>query len=85
LRERDIFKLSRQQIIVSRSFNKKKNIKTLKNKEKLLKRINNQNMSLTFFGIKNRYYKNGIWWFTKILNKVVGEDRYDAFRVFRRI
>lgn len=26
----------------------------------------------------------GIWWFTKMLNRVVGEERYDAVRVWRR-
>ncbi|EGR31086.1 hypothetical protein IMG5_118110 [Ichthyophthirius multifiliis] len=41
-------------------------------------------MSLSLFGLKNNYYKNGIWWFTKILNRAVGEDRYDKIRVYRR-
>lgn len=27
----------------------------------------------------------GIWWFTKMLNRVVGEERYDAIRVQRRV
>ena len=26
----------------------------------------------------------GIWWWTKMINRVVGEDRYDAVRVWRR-
>jgi hypothetical protein len=30
------------------------------------------------------YSKIGIWWFTKILNAVVGEDRYEALRIKRR-
>lgn len=47
--------------------------------------IDNNHMSLAFFGVKNNYYKNGIWWFTKILNRAIGEDRYDSLRVFRRI
>lgn len=27
----------------------------------------------------------GIWWFTKMLNRVVGQERYDAIRVQRRV
>jgi hypothetical protein len=27
----------------------------------------------------------GIWWFTKILNAAVGEERYDALRIKRRV
>lgn len=42
-------------------------------------------MSLSIFAVKNQYYKNGIWWFTKMLNRVVGEERYDAVRVWRRV
>ena len=42
-------------------------------------------MSLALFSVKNQYYKNGIWWFTKMLNRAVGENRYDAFRVYRRV
>ena len=41
-------------------------------------------MSIVFH-VKNQYYKNGIFWFTKLLNKVVGESNYDKFRVKRRI
>jgi hypothetical protein len=40
---------------------------------------------LNIFGVKNNYYKNGIWWFTKILNKAVGETRYDSLRLTRRV
>jgi hypothetical protein len=48
-------------------------------------------MSLSLFSVKNKYHKNGffiiigIWNFTKVLNKVVGEERYDSLRVYRRI
>ena len=27
----------------------------------------------------------GIWWFTKIINAAVGEERYDALRIRRRV
>lgn len=27
----------------------------------------------------------GIWWFTKMLNRVIGEERYDAIRIQRRV
>ena len=27
---------------------------------------------------------SGIWWWTKMINRVVGEERYDAVRVWRR-
>ena len=33
----------------------------------------------------NNYYKNGIFWFTKIVNKVVGETFYNKMRMKRRI
>lgn len=42
-------------------------------------------MSLAIFSVKNQYYKNGIWWFTKMFNRAVGEQRYDAWRVERRV
>eukprot|EP01017_Pseudomicrothorax_dubius_P018095 TRINITY_DN2014_c0_g1_i1.p1 TRINITY_DN2014_c0_g1~~TRINITY_DN2014_c0_g1_i1.p1 ORF type:complete len:221 (+),score=35.90 TRINITY_DN2014_c0_g1_i1:124-786(+) len=42
-------------------------------------------MSLAIFSTKNNYHKNGIWWFTKILNRVIGESRYDTLRIQRRI
>lgn len=31
------------------------------------------------------YFTSGIWWWTKAINKVVGEQRYDNFRVWRRV
>ena len=37
------------------------------------------------FPSKVKYYKNGIWWFTKIINKTIGEERYDFLRLERRI
>jgi len=42
-------------------------------------------MSLALFSMKNNYWRNGIWWFTKILNRGVGEERYDFARVWWRI
>ena len=49
-------------------------------------------MSLSLFSVKNKYHKNGkyglklgIWSFTKIMNKIVGEDRWDAMRIYRRV
>ena len=42
-------------------------------------------MSLAIFSVKNLHHKNGIWWFTKMANAVVGEQRYDALRVSRRV
>ncbi|EAR82265.1 hypothetical protein TTHERM_01230120 (macronuclear) [Tetrahymena thermophila SB210] len=41
-------------------------------------------MNGTIFAVKNNWHKNGIWWFTKMLNKAVGEERYDALRLARR-
>ena len=31
------------------------------------------------------YYKNGIWWFTKLINKAIGEERHNMLRLERRI
>lgn len=42
-------------------------------------------MSLALFSTKPSYYKNGIWWFTKMMSKAVGEERWDAMRMFRRV
>jgi hypothetical protein len=42
-------------------------------------------MSLSLFSTKNSYHKNGIWWFTKIINRVIGENTYDKLRLFRRL
>jgi hypothetical protein len=42
-------------------------------------------MSLAIFSTKNKWHKNGIWWFTKMLNRVIGEPLYDRIRVERRI
>ncbi|KRX10973.1 hypothetical protein PPERSA_12097 [Pseudocohnilembus persalinus] len=41
--------------------------------------------TLSFFGQKTNYWKNGLWWFTKPLVNVVGESRWDYMRVFRRV
>ncbi len=42
-------------------------------------------MSLNIFSTKPQYYKNGIWWFTKMACRVVGEERWDRMRMFRRV
>jgi hypothetical protein len=42
-------------------------------------------MSLSLFSTKNNYHKNGIWWFSKMFNRLIGEERYDWLRVTRRI
>jgi len=42
-------------------------------------------MSFAIFSTKNNYWKNGIWWFSKIANRAIGEQRYDFIRVQRRI
>jgi len=55
-------------------------------------------MSLSVFSTKNAWYKNGtslhfftnltplgIFWWSKMLNKAVGEQRYDAIRIQRRV
>ena len=41
-------------------------------------------IALDYFD-KNTILIIGIWNFTKVLNKVVGEERYDSLRVYRRI
>jgi len=55
-------------------------------------------MSLSVFSTKNAWYKNGtllpflinltplgIFWWSKMLNKALGEQRYDAIRMQRRV
>merc|ERR1712113_642757 len=42
-------------------------------------------MSLSVFSVGNKWHKNGIWWFTKVLNRAVGEERYESVRLYRRI
>ncbi len=42
-------------------------------------------MLFPLFASKLNYYKNGIWWFTKLGARIVGEDRYNVFRLERRI
>ena len=37
------------------------------------------------FGAKVKYYKNGQWFWTKMLARTVGENRYNTFRLERRI
>ena len=45
----------------------------------------NINMSLNIFSAKVSHHKNGIWWFTKMMARAVGEDRWEAMRLFRRV
>ena len=40
---------------------------------------------IPLFNNRVGYYKNGIWWFTKLFNRVIGESRYDYLRLERRI
>eukprot|EP01016_Furgasonia_blochmanni_P024748 TRINITY_DN2670_c0_g2_i10.p1 TRINITY_DN2670_c0_g2~~TRINITY_DN2670_c0_g2_i10.p1 ORF type:complete len:282 (-),score=78.65 TRINITY_DN2670_c0_g2_i10:1351-2103(-) len=42
-------------------------------------------MSLALFSTKNNYWKNGIFWWSKMINRVIGERNYDYLRVQRRI
>eukprot|EP01015_Nassula_variabilis_P002748 TRINITY_DN1160_c0_g1_i5.p1 TRINITY_DN1160_c0_g1~~TRINITY_DN1160_c0_g1_i5.p1 ORF type:complete len:233 (+),score=30.11 TRINITY_DN1160_c0_g1_i5:148-846(+) len=40
---------------------------------------------LAVFQTKIHYYKNGIFWFQKALNRAIGEERYENLRMSRRI
>ena len=40
---------------------------------------------LNLFSAKNQHWKNGIWFWSKALNKLIGEERYDQMRMFRRV
>jgi hypothetical protein len=48
-------------------------------------------MSLSLFSVKTGYHKNGnkyylgIWTMTRLLTNVVGEERWDNIRIYRRI
>lgn len=42
-------------------------------------------MIIPLFASKVNYYKNGIWWFTKLAARIIGEDRYNVLRLERRI
>ena len=42
-------------------------------------------MLFPLFASKVGYYKNGIWWFTKIFNKIIGEKSHNYLRLERRI
>ena len=42
-------------------------------------------MLFPLFASKVKYYKNGIWWWSKLINKAIGEERYDYLRIERRI
>lgn len=42
-------------------------------------------MSASFFSTKVNYHKNGVFWWSKILNRIIGEKNYDFFRLQRRI
>lgn len=40
---------------------------------------------MNFFSGGVKYYKNGMWYWSKMIARAVGEDRYDKFRLTRRI
>jgi len=42
-------------------------------------------MSLSIFGAKNKWHKNGIWWFSKMFNNAIGENQYQTLRMIHRI
>lgn len=42
-------------------------------------------MLVPLFAAKKKYWRNGIWWWSALISKVVGEQRYEKFRVERRI
>lgn len=42
-------------------------------------------MSLSVFSVKTSYYKNGLWWFTKIPARLIGEERWESMRLARRV
>ena len=42
-------------------------------------------MAIKLFNQKVQYHKNGVFWFQKLLSRVVGERYYELFRIERRI
>jgi hypothetical protein len=42
-------------------------------------------MPFAIFSAKPKYYKNGLWWFTKMMAVTVGEQRWEAMNLFRRV
>jgi hypothetical protein len=42
-------------------------------------------MLFPLFTSRVKYYKNGQWWFTKLMTRMIGENRYDVLRIERRI
>ena len=42
-------------------------------------------MPFSIFSVKPKYYKNGLWWFTKMMAVGVGEHRWEAMNLFRRV
>ena len=42
-------------------------------------------MVLPIFSSKVNYYKNGLFWWSKIVNRIVGEKTYNYFRMEKRI
>ena len=42
-------------------------------------------MVLPVFSTKVNYYKNGLFWWSKMFNRVIGEKRYDTLRMEKRI
>ena len=35
---------------------------------------------LTIFSTKVNYHKNGLWWFTKVIARIVGEKNFTQIR-----
>ncbi len=42
-------------------------------------------MVFSIFSTRVNYYKNGIFWWSKLINRVIGERNYDKLRLERRI
>jgi len=42
-------------------------------------------MPFAIFSARPNYYKNGLWWFTKMMAVAVGEHRWEAMNIFRRV
>ena len=40
---------------------------------------------LNIWSVRNNYYKNGTQWMGKIAARVIGENRYEWFRIEKRI
>lgn len=42
-------------------------------------------MLFPLFASRVNYYKNGVWWFSKLFTRMIGEDRFNVMRLERRI